>query len=345
MEQSLKKYCILSVLFVLCGCRFLGPYHYETYAPVKKSLSFINDSVCVYTRYSISNKDSIVLRDTCLWKHPSIGFINLYKNKDHRNITMCMEDTCLNFEYNVCPKWHSIEEWEFERNKSYRYSLYKPKTPVSRPLGDRRKYSPPTLEDIYGNSRIMYDTIVNYGPYMLWFSKRSRHPMLLFANGKQLKEESPIVKKARNSLHELFTNSYEYINYKVNHEKIVDFASDSIVGKLFSFIGDSCKKESIRFINDSICLYEASKIDTCQYVVKNNLIAIDVIKYKSCDTLAYSNGILFYSKVYKDNKTDKYEHIVKPFIDEARSCASKTDSINMIMNAYYSVYVPLNMYK
>ena len=83
--------------------------------------------------------------------------------------------------------------------------------------------------------------------------------------------------------------------------------------------------------------------DTLRYSVKNNLIAIHFAKDKPCDTLTYGNGILFYSKVYKEG--EKYTHIVKPFIDEARSCANKADSINMIMDTYFNVYVPLNLYK
>jgi len=86
-------------------------------------------------------------------------------------------------------------------------------------------------------------------------------------------------------------------------------------------------------------------LDTIRYSVRNNLIGIELVKGKSCDTLTYSNGILFYSKVYKEDNNEKYTHIVKPFIDETRSCTNKTDSINKIMSAYFSVYVPLNLYK
>jgi hypothetical protein len=187
---------------------------------------------------------------------------------------------------------------------------------------------------------------------MLWFRKPF-HPLVLFANSKR----GGKLKERDNGMYEMVTNSYEYINYKVNYDRMLglEVAMDSIVGKRFSFIGDSCKKESLRFINDSVCehvlsmrkdkssQYAPFDIDTCHYTVKNNLIAIDLIPNKSCDTLSYGNGMLFYSKVYRDN--DQYKHIVKPFIDEARSCANKTDSINMIMSTYFDVYVPLNFYK
>ena len=165
------------------------------------------------------------------------------------------------------------------------------------------------------------------------------------------------MKKRDNGIYEIVTNSYEYINYKVNYEKKVPFNQDSIIGKQFSFIEDACKKESIQFINDSVCTHSFStranvlspfvlrESDSCRYSIKNHLIAIDLVKGKSCDTLSYSNGILFYSKVYRNDDNENYTHIVKPFIDETRSCANKTDSINMIMGTYFNAYVPLNLYK
>lgn len=368
MEQSLKKYCLLSVLFILCGCRFLGPYHYETYAPIKESLSFVNDTICVHTRYDMYKRDSIVVCDTFFWKHSTEERIILYRNvtKDPMEVSACMEDTLLNFVYDICPKWDDIKRWEFKKYADYKSPLHQDgvhSLPVWILPEERARlirYWNPTFADKYGNRRTICDTIANCGPFMYWYNGRYKRgdtlPLALFANSKQFKEPFQI-KRMGGFMLEMVTNSYEYINYKVNYDRMLglSLAIDSITGKQFSFIGDSCKKESLRFINDSVCehvlsmrqdkssQYTPFMIDTCHYTIKNNLIAIDLIPNKSFDTLSYGNGMLFYSKVYKDN--DQYKHIVKPFIDEARSCANKTDSINMIMSTYFDVYVPLNFYK
>ena len=350
---------------MLCGCRHLGSF--VTYAPVKESLSFINNSVCVYTRYDIYSRDSIAVVDTCLWKYcPNAnGYIILYKvDKGKMEVPSYIEDSNLDFVYNICPKWYAITQRELKDYADYKSPLHQDIC-MSLPLGlssEERAYYQrhlnPTFADKCGNHRIVCDTIVNYGSFMLWF-KRPLHPSLLYPMSKPLKTPNWIKKYGEEAMveamHEDFTNSYEFINYKVNQEKKVDFELDSIKGKQFSYIGEACKKESIRFVNDSICTHYLSTRDsvsspfvpltgdTCHYSVKNNLIAIDFEKDKPCDTLTYSNGIIFYSKVYKEG--EKYTHIVKPFIDETRSCANKADSIDMIMSTYFNVYVPLNMYK
>ena len=275
-----------------------------------------------------------------------------------------IEDSNLDFVYNICPKWYAITQRELKDYADYKSPLHQDIC-MSLPLGlssEERAYYQrhlnPTFADKCGNHRIVCDTIVNYGSFMLWF-KRPLHPSLLYPMSKPLKTPNWIKKYGEEAMveamHEDFTNSYEFINYKVNQEKKVDFELDSIKGKQFSYIGEACKKESIRFVNDSICTHYLSTRDsvsspfvpltgdTCHYSVKSNLIAIDFEKDKPCDTLTYSNGIIFYSKVYKEG--EKYTHIVKPFIDETRSCANKADSIDMIMSTYFNVYVPLNMYK
>ena len=373
-----KTYSLVIILFALCGCRHMGPYGpeksepiretlsfpygYETYAPIRESLSFENDSICVHTRYDMYNRDSIVVIDTCYWKNSTDAeemiILQRKETKDKMDVVLHPKDTNLNFAYNICPNWYNISQWEFKRHTKYKSPLYQDLV-MSLPLNisseeRERIYKSwhPTFEDKYGSHHIVYDTIFNYGFFMLWFRKPF-HPLVLFANSKR----GGKLKERDNGMYEMVTNSYEYINYKVNYDRMLglEVAMDSIVGKRFSFIGDSCKKESIRFINDSVCehvlsmrkdkssQYTPFDIDTCHYTVKNNLIAIDLIPNKSCDTLSYGNGMLFYSKVYRDN--DQYKQIVKPFIDEARSCANKTDSINMIMSTYFDVYVPLNFYK
>jgi hypothetical protein len=303
-----------------------------------------------------------VVIDTCYWKKSTDAeemiILQRKETKDKMDVVLHPKDTNLNFAYNICPNWYNISQWEFKRHTKYKSPLYQDLV-MSLPLNisseeRERIYKSwhPTFEDKYGSHHIVYDTIFNYGFFMLWFRKPF-HPLVLFANSKR----GGKLKERDNGMYEMVTNSYEYINYKVNYDRMLglEVAMDSIVGKRFSFIGDSCKKESLRFINDSVCehvlsmrkdkssQYAPFDIDTCHYTVKNNLIAIDLIPNKSCDTLSYGNGMLFYSKVYRDN--DQYKHIVKPFIDEARSCANKTDSINMIMSTYFDVYVPLNFYK
>lgn len=357
MEQSLKKYCALLILCALCGCRHLGPY--VSYAPIKESLSFIDNSVCVYTRYDIYNRDSITIIDTCFWKyHPNIKeYIVIYERgeKDVKKGHICSGDTDLNFVYNICPTWYNIGPQEFKEYADFKSPLYQDAT-MSLPLGlsadDRARINRrlhPTFADKYGSHDIISDTIVNYGSFILWLRKPLQ-PLVLFAN------DEPLIAKGKNEgLYEMATNSYEYVNYKENHDRKVSLNLDSLMGKQFSYIGELCKKESLRFINDSVCTYcsfmRASvaspfvslAADTIRYSIRNNLVAIDFAADQTYDTLTYTNGILFYSKVYKDGQ--QYTQIVKPFIDEARSCVNKNDSINMIMDAYINAYVPLNLSK
>ena len=256
------------------------------------------------------------------------------------------------FIYDICPKWYNITSDEFMSYPDYKYPLYQEETSIP--------YRTPSFYEKFG-VKISCDTAKFVGTRCLAVLKKPNAPHFFFTNiavkGRSVKADSRFAKKELEGFYSWLTNSYEYINYKVNHEREVDFNIDSIRGKQFSFIEDSCKKESLQFINDSVCLhslsfktdmfstYESSILDTCHYAFTNNLIGVNLIKGNSCDTLTYSNGILFYSKVYKDGNNEGYKHIVKPFIDETRSCANKIDSINMIMSTYFNVYVPLNFYK
>ena len=348
----------------MCGCCHLGSF--VTYAPVKESLSFFNNNVCIYTRYDMYNRDSIVVIDTCLWKYyPNAnGYIILYKKeaKDPTEVPYYKEDANLNFVYNICPQWYNIKQWEFKDYADYKSPLhqdYSMSLPVGLSPEERARIIKkwhPTFADKFGNHYIKYDTIANYGSFMLWF-ERPLHASLLFASSKHFKEPSWAKEFGVGEMYKELTNSYEYVNYKVNNEKKVHFDLDSIIGKQFSYIGDRHRKESIRFVNDSVCThslyttadkystYMCSSLDTCRFSFRNNLIGIELVKGKSCDTLTYSNGILFYSKVYRNDDKEEYTHIVKPFIDETRSCANKADSINMIMSTYFGAYVPLNLYK
>lgn len=357
MEYSLRKYYIFFVLFTLCGCRHYGPY--VTYAPVKEQLSFINSRVCIYTRYDINDGNTIAAIDTCLWKYNSQtnGYITLYKNenRDTMKVSTDMLPLKLNFVYDICPTWYNIEQSEFKQYVDYKSPLFQDFI-LSLPLGlsknDRARIYQrmhPTFAVKYGNHSITNDTIINYGSYILWL-RGSCPPLLLFATGKQLKGYD-LTGEIKDGLFDMVTNSYEYVNYNLNYKKTVNFDLDSIIGKCFSYPWNSHKKESLLFINDSVCLHSisdtlvnATSLDTCRYTIRENLIGIDLIKGKPCDTLSYRNNMLFYSKVYKDNLKEEYKHIVKIFIDETHDCANKTDSINMIMSTYFNTYVPLNLY-
>lgn len=365
----IKSYIVVGVLLLICSCRLsgslsnrsAGPYLYETYAPVKESLSFINNSVCVYTRYDIYNRDSIVVIDTCYWKQEEGNMISIRcRTKNIVTSSYAINDSIkkneLHFIYDICPKWYNISTDEFEENSSIRYPLYQ--DPIM-----ANPHNPAFFNQKYDVDYMMSLDTLMFMDICLVFPKLKKDktvsPAYFFPtkNNKLKKSKAPALlsKEVQKRIYQWITNSYEYINYKVNYEKKFAFELDSIVGKQFSFIGESCKKESLRFVNDSVCAHYLSTresvsspyvpqgVDTCRYSVKNNLIAIDFEKDKSCDTLTYSNGIIFYSKVYKEG--DKYTHIVKPFIDETRSCANKADSINMIMSTYFNVYVPLNLYK
>jgi len=368
MEKIFKKiYIFLIVATIISGCRSFVSFNGETYTPEKESLAFINESICVYTHYDIiQNKEYI---DSCNWSYDSrkrnVVIRNLSFLKDSSLISNdSIRKKRLNFLYDICPKWYNLTDEDFKSYIDYKYPLYQEN--ISIPYN----YTPPTFYQKYG-SKITCDTALLLGERFLAVRKSKFYPSpMFFAPSffqtnmtykrtiiKKNKLRSRFERRSDKQIDPWITNSYEYINYKVNYEKKVHFDLDSIIGKQFSYLGDLCKKESILFINDTICTYSfftradisspfsSSISDTCLYSVKNNLIAIDFFKGKPYDTLTYGNGILFYSKVYRKEDNGEYTHIVKPFIDEVRSCENKADSINMIMSAYFNVYVPINMHK
>ena len=368
MERTLKTHCILLTLLILVGCRhygtltspFAGPYNYETYGPIKESLSFINDSVCIYRQYSMFDKCTIYINDTIGWRYETPHSIDLYRSNNTADSSLniyadSLINGNLNFTYDICPKWYNMTDEDFYGYNDYKHPFLD--DPVSRP---NRKDSGIPFYIKYGfNHPVDSDKIGNAGKCMLWLkepvSKYGITP--LFPTGGRIPwRRGKIDREIIKDLSEWILDSYEYINYKVNYERKVEFATDSILGKQFSYLADSCKKESVHFINDSICMHVASKrqnatspympiaMDTCRYTTKNNLIAIDFYKDSPCDTLTYGNGILFYSKVYQDPRNKKYTHIVKPFIDENVKWENKSDSINMIMSTYFNVYVPINLF-
>ena len=340
-----KKCIVLIILLVFCGCRHLGPYNYETYAPIRETLSFVNDSMCVHTRYDISKRDSIAFIDTCYWKYGERDLIILYniRAESTNDPGVPTESATLNFVYDIFPKWYNIKEWEFY-NSAKRHP---------EPLYQIPGYKIPSFLEKFGRHHIVCDTIINNGSCIWWFKRPV--PTYAFPRNKHIipKEYKGVEEKEKQNLYEWACGSYEYLNYKINKERKVSLDQETIIGRQFSFIGEEHKKESIRFVNDTICthsfftrtnsssLYVLIADDTCHYSVKNNLIAIDFDKDTPCDTLSFSNGILFYSKVYQDNKTKKYTHV---FIDENVKWENKSDSINMIMSTYFNVYVPINLF-
>jgi hypothetical protein len=90
-------------------------------------------------------------------------------------------------------------------------------------------------------------------------------------------------------------------------------------------------------------------VDTCSYSIKGNHITIaaqNSTNYGSMksDVLVYSEGILFYSKVYDipDRRGYARTMIVKPFILEGLDWESLSSKRDAILNAYFNVYVPIN---
>lgn len=360
MEQSIRKFSILFALLLLCACRHWEPFTYETYAPLKESLSFINDSICIYRHYDMYKRDSPCIIDTCNWRYIKMNYIGLNKKNGNRldvfspTISDSIEKDRLNFIYNICPRWYNISDDEFKQYADYKIPMYQDEAfhceipSFYRKFGYRYSISSDTVVII--DSCLVLPKMVR-GSGMSFFFLASNK------KSKQMRHElSRSVSKDDAYFCSWIMDSYEYINYKVNYKRKVEFDVNSILGKQFSYLADSCKKESVHFVNDSICMHVASKrqdvtspympiaMDTCRYTTKNNLIAIDLYKDSHCDTLTYGKGILFYSKVYQDNKTKKYTHVVKPFIDENVKWENKSDSINMIMSTYFNVYVPINLF-
>lgn len=343
---------------------FAGPYHYETYAPLRESITFINNCECVYVQYSIYDRETVRTIDTCNWSYRTDiynGVIILQnKNaKDLKNVPpKSFEVEELDFLYDICPKCYNITDNEFKKYSGYKEPLYQEKiSGQSRVPSFREKYDT--------NYTISCDTIVIVDSCLVLPKQRNKKVAPSFFLQKKGKTKSitkpfaRFVSKEEKKFYSWICNSYEYLNYRINNDRKEKVVKDSLIGKQFSHVGEAYRQEFIRFINDSICVNNISKkifypsmnipdtYDTCHYTIKNNLLAINFTYNdgKPCDTLTYCDGVLFYSKVYKDSENKMYTHIVKPFIDEARSCANKADSINMIMSAYLSVYVPLNLYK
>lgn len=156
-------------------------------------------------------------------------------------------------------------------------------------------------------------------------------------------------------------NTYEYVNYGINAQKVFAIHQDDLLHNTFTYIVDSCKMEEIEFVDSTTCLHSISykldslspyipiKIDTYSYSIKGNHITISAqnsTNYGSMksDVLVYSEGILFYSKVYDipDRRGYARTMIVKPFILEGLDWESASSKRDAILDAYFNVYVPIN---
>lgn len=379
MEKKLNISIALGLSILLIGCQSIGSFRCKAFTPAKESLSFIDDTICIYSWYDIlTNKE---MADTCCWNYIPGNKISICKKNaplgtEHPISIDSIEMERLDFIYDVCPKWYNISYEEFEKDPRYKYPIYQ-KHYTS-------PYRMPTFYEKYGmRFAAPCDTALIIGDSCLILNTM---PASYFvADHKIMKTRRRVrsrsVRMQEEQLYPWLTNTYEYLNYRVNYGKKATLLKDDILDVTFSYIDEFGNKESIKFINDSLCVNITSdtsstsipyvvREDTCHYDIKNNLIAINFDTYEDTlyDTLAYQNGILFYSKIYNKPAQlygrpayNHYRHfaiwhnsslptpkcnlsmIVKPFISEKMQWIDKTDSIQRILTAYYETYVPLNM--
>lgn len=359
MEKVLNKYITLySFMILLSGCKSIGSFNCETFTPAKESLFFVNDTTCFYSWCDVLTNKKIV--DTCYWKYESRNKIIIYKKNALLEMMQPIsvdttEREILDFIYDVCPKWYNISSEEFEKDPRYRYPIYQEHYSVP--------FYMPTFYEKFGiKHTISCDTALIISDSCIVLIKKKSVPSFFFADkrlmGKGKRVLSRVARKVEKQIYSWIVNSYEYLNYCVNYGKKVVFSKDKIIGITFSYINESGNKESIEFIDDSFCVYTTLdsmstpyivvEEDTCHYNVEGNLVAINFITDKDAlyDTLAYKDGILFYSKVYKrPAHKHNFSMIVKPFISEKIGWVNRADSIQQILKSYYETYVPINMYK
>ena len=357
-----------------CGVKKDITYHYETYAPLKETLDF-NDSVCVYSCVDLFNPNDTTF-DTCYYKMKKKHII-LYarENSDENNTSSTqLEDTFqmrkLDFVYDIFPKIYGMSRGYLMHYSNFLY-----------PLACEECYSfyrPWKFYERYRNGfQFTTDTIFVLDKKYIFLKKESimHSSNLLRDSGKKLsKDISQFIKIRKNyqgkwnshynriySCYNQLLNTYEYVNYGINAQKVFTFDQDELLHNTFTYIVDSCKIEEIEFVDSTTCLHSISyrldslspyipiKIDTCSYSIKGNHITIaaqNSTNYGSMksDVLVYSEGILFYSKVYDipDRRGYARTMIVKPFILEGLDWESLSSKRDAILNAYFNVYVPIN---
>lgn len=392
MAKKLNTYfCIVIGLLqssFLCASQPM-PISYETIAPNKESLSFINDSICVHTMSLIGYENHLsVFDDTCHYYIDEKQRIILYKKQGSPSTaSITVKDDInrvnLDFLYDIDPKVHNIFRELLWPGQNFTYTAFY----VSPPFWC------PTFYESYGMAHsVVCDTLyVASNKFLLW--KRRPIYAILYptdSNGGFRFSSHPHNRKVDRDMYRNWTNSYEYLNYHINMQKKDSVSNTSLCNTVFSYTIDSCNIEELMFINDSLCVHSllsrprhssaACIRDTLRYELHNHLITLrhnalpaqnpprtakvekdslhsrtqdstDIVPYcftrdMNGDILAYKNGFLFYSKVYKapQNSRTQMALVVKPFMDERLCLSNKTDSINAIMEAYFAIYVPLNYF-
>lgn len=333
---------------LLCSCKSPRTIVYRAYSPAMQELRFINDSICIYSYNDVfSGELDLVYHDSCsysFFERKNVRGIIINRQNETDTKTRYSQNgdsllqTYLDFDYEVNP----IENMISMDNYIYEDEVY--------PL-----FSPPglfggTFYEQFGTKyHLVNDTIFIFWNSLVWIDR-------------PLKKYSIFITDSRNnsrwargqndkSFYNWVTKSYEYLNYHTNYGKITKVKKEYLYNTTFTFLNDSSIKETMTFLNDSMCVYSSlTRTDTCRYTIKNHLLILDGGVFRH-DQIAYSNGILFYSKVYKNSMvsnlydTSKMKLIIKPYINEQLSWGNQDDSIKAIMEAYYNVYVPINFYR
>lgn len=374
MEKKLRTYLyiIIGIVFItqLCACYPMKGY-YETAAPNRESLLFINDSICIHNRCLIGYEENLsIYHDTCHYYIDKEKRIILYKKHGVQvsvsaTINNELNRMNLNFLYDIIPQVYNIPRDSFTKRQDFVFPIY------YQPMSYPTSYQYPTFYEMYGMEHpITYDTLIMKGTFLIWL----RHPVFTILYPSNSKgacfQSRPNHRKDNQSMYRWLTSTYEYLNYYTNIQKKDSISSANLYHRVFSYSIDSSNKEQLVFFNDSLCVHSVlykkfPSLDVCMsdtfvYSIHNHIITLNnsnilsqcttdaryFIHNMNGDALAYENGILFYSKVYKTQQDgqEKKSLIVKPFIDESMSLFNKTDSINAIMKAYFNVYVPLNFY-
>lgn len=353
----------LLVIFIVgictsCSVKKDMIYHYETYAPLKETLDF-NDSVCIYSCVDLFNPNDTVF-DTCYYKIKK-KYIILYA-REHSNVDTLFKDTFqmkkLNFVYDIFPKIYGMSREYLMRYPNVMYPMYCEEY--------YSFYRPWKFYERYRNGfRVTIDTIFLFDKKYAIFKKESNSNFsnILRTSGQELSKDMSQFTRIRKNFfyYNHFLNSYEYMNYGINAQKVFTLDQDELLHNTFTYIVDSCKIEEIEFVDSTTCLHSISyridslspyiptKVDTCSYSIKGNHITIaaeNSTNYGSMksDVLVYCEGILFYSKVYDipDRRGYARTMIVKPFILEGLDWESASSKRDAILDAYFNVYVPIN---
>lgn len=177
-----------------------------------------------------------------------------------------------------------------------------------------------------------------------------------------------------------YSEAFEF-NNKRNHTQLSN--NEEIVqlsGK--QFFRWKFTKETLTFINDSICEYRqwgdsTTNIDIqfdttmlCQYEIKNTLIILKtqqnqdsiisnyiiknsakqifIVNNITCDTLTYSDGMLFYSKIYSQQpETNDLIHEINLYspVDNKTGNVLYPQYDDKVINAFKKSYISYNFFK